>query len=257
MFAGAVFDAEGFGVKGTSAIAAWIPIFKEENMRRVKRTVRVLAMMMVLCMMLATFVSAADNGSVWLNAMQTADDGTDVYIVADTTVTDGLVELTYDNSDLTYDSIQVNEACVGQFAVNTSKAGTVKVSWVAPNADQMAQADWLVKVSFSGEGDVALSGEMNDAQGNDVAQGAALDTAALKAAVQAAQNADEESFDDTLTAALAEAEAVLADPAATQTEVDTAANALNAALEALGLETGVNTGNAILNFFKSLFSWLS
>lgn len=214
-------------------------------MRRVKKTVRMLIAMLLICMMLPTIVSAADTGSVWLNVMQTSTgDGTDAVIATDTTVTDGLVELEYDSSILTYGGIQVNEDYVAKYAVNADQAGVVKIGWVAPGAYETGDAVWLVKVSFSGAGDVALSGKMNDADGNGVTQGANLDTTGLEKAILEAEGLYEGDYTPksyaALKSALEDAKAVLADPAATQSEVDAAAEALNAAIDALELKKFTN-----------------
>ena len=213
-------------------------------MRRVKKNARTLITMVLICMMLASVVSAAGTGSVWLNVMQTST-GTDAVIATDTTVTDGLVELAYDSSVLTYDSIQVNEDYVAMYAVNADDAGVVKISWVAPGAYETSEAIWLVKVSFSGTGDVTLTGEMNDAEGGDVTQSANLDTTELEKAILEAEGLYESNYTpksyDALESALEDAKAVLADPAATQSEVDAAAEALNAAIDALELKKSVDT----------------
>ena len=93
-------------------------------MKRVRNSVRVLTLVLVLCMVLTMGVFAAENGSVWI----TETDGTVATIVTDTTVTDGLVEVHYDADKLTYQGVTANETTVAQFAVNADEAGVVLLS---------------------------------------------------------------------------------------------------------------------------------
>lgn len=220
-------------------------------MKSVKKTVRTLLLAALICVMLSTVVFAADNGSVWLSATETSGaEGTAALIVTDTTVTDGLVELTYDSSKLTYQGVEVTKAYVAMYSVNADEAGVVRISWVAPEAYETdGSGICLIQVNFSGveEGSgMTLSGSVRDGEGNEVAFGTAPDTTELEKAILEAQGLDEtkyteESFEE-LKEALAAAEAVLADPAASQSQVDAAAKALYAAMDALELKgTGDTT----------------
>lgn len=219
-------------------------------MERVRKAVRTLALAVILCAMLTTVVFAAENGSVWLKVTD-ASDGTGVtaMIVADTTVTDGLVTLTYDSSKLTYEGITVDEDYVAMYAVNADEEGVVKISWVAPEAYQTdGSAFALICVNFSGKtsGSVTLSGSVRDAEGNEVALTQAPDTAALEKAIAEAEKLKASKYTPESYAAvedaLAAAKAVLADPCATQSQIDAAAKALNDAMAALVRATGNNPG---------------
>ncbi|MBQ8236726.1 MAG: FIVAR domain-containing protein [Oscillospiraceae bacterium] len=206
-------------------------------MKRVRNSVRVLALALVLCMIMAMGVFAADNGSVWITETDT-DDGTVAFIVTDATVTDGLVAVNYDAQKLTYQSVTVNESCVAMHAVNADEAGVVLISWVAPEAFVPEGNEMLIQVNFAGTSseDVTLEGTLT---GAEITDAPAVDKLALYKTVLQAQGLDEDNYTAESWAAfekaLAAAEAVLADPAATQAEVDAAVAALRAAIDALEL----------------------
>ena len=128
-------------------------------MNRVKKTIRALAVLVVVCVMLTTAVSAAGEGSVWTNAVQ-SDDQTTVYVVTDTAVTDGLVEVSYDADALVYQGVEVNETNVAVYSVNADESGVVKIGWVAPGETKPDDNQWLIKVIFTGKGDVTVSGSV-------------------------------------------------------------------------------------------------
>ena len=203
-------------------------------MKRVRNSVRVLTLALVLCMVLTMGVFAAENGSVWI----TETDGTVATIVTDTTVTDGLVEVHYDADKLTYQGVTANETTVAQFAVNADEAGVVLLSWVAPEAFIPEGNEWLLQVNFSGTSDkeVTLEGTVT---GADISEAPVVDKLALLKTIWQAQALNEEDYTAEswadLEEALAAAEAVYADPAATQEEVDAATAALRAAIDALVL----------------------
>lgn len=208
-------------------------------MKQVKKVVRAAALASLICVMLTAVAFAAGNGSVWLSENVTAD-GVSALIVTDTTVTDGLVKLTYDSEKLTYQDVGVVEEYVAMYSVNPDQEGVVLISWVAPEAYASdGTGTELIVVNFVGtadEGSIVLSGTVHDEAGNEIAIGD-VDTSELEAAVDKAETLNgadytEESFDK-LEEALAAAEAVLADQAASQSEVDAAKEALQAAMDAL------------------------
>jgi len=209
-------------------------------MNRVKKAVRMCAALVLVCAMLATTVFAAGEGSVWFNAVQN-DEQTVVHIVTDTAVTDGLVELTYDAEILTYQGIEVNEALVAMFAVNADEAGIVKISWVAPGEIIPEKNEWLIKVSFAGEGNVTMSGAINGGKTEDFA---GLDTSELELAILEAEGLYENDYTYrswmTLEKALKLAKEVLADPTADQSEVDAAAETLSNGIASLELKVVTN-----------------
>lgn len=205
-------------------------------MKRLNKIVRLLALALVLCMMMATVAAAAEAGKVWLSVTESGED-TVALIVTDTTVTDGLVKVTYDPEVLTYKDVVVSSEYVAMHSVNAEDAGTVLISWVAPEAYEAdGTALTLITVNFEGNGTVEATGIAHDAEGNQLTIGA-VDTSALEEAIAKAEALEEEDFTQESWAALeeakAEAEAVLADPDATQSQVDEAAEALEEAIAAL------------------------
>jgi hypothetical protein len=210
-------------------------------MKPIKQAVRLLLVAALACMMLTAVAFAETDGSVWLSP-----EGTTVQIVTDAAVTDGVVELTYDSSAMTYQGVET-VSNVAQYAVNADEDGVVRISWVAPGAYEADEAGTvLINVLFDGsvtEDNVSLSGTANDANGADVPVGekpadtTEVDTSALEAAIAKAEGLDSSKYTEdsfaALEKALAEAKAVLADPNATQEQVDAATKALNDAIAAL------------------------
>lgn len=209
-------------------------------MKRVNKLIRALVMVMVVCAMLTSFVFAAGEGSLWIRNME-SEQGTTAWIVTDTAVTDGLVELRYDPAVLTYESVEVNEVNVAMYAVNADEAGLVKISWVAPDETVPEENQWLIKVSFAGEGDVTLSGSVN---GGETVDFAAVDTSELEKVILEAEGLYEDDYSSrswkTLQKALGLAREVLADPTADQGEVDAAAETLNNGIASLELKVVTN-----------------
>lgn len=207
-----------------------------------------------LCAMLVTPAFAAETGYLWLNVAD-AEQNTTVVVCADTTVTNGMVELRFDSSKLTYSSVTVVEEYVSVFAVNTDTEGVVRIAWVAPGyyeADEAGMA--LITVLFEGVADaneVTVSGTVYDAEGQLVEILSALDTSALEEAIAKAEKLDEKDYTEESFAAveeaLEEAKAVLADEGATQDAVDAAAKKLNDAMDALvkNSDSSADTGDTI------------
>lgn len=206
-------------------------------MKSVNKLLRLLAVVLVISMMMATVAFAAETGKVWLSVTQSGKD-TVALIVTDTTVTDGLVKVTYDPEALTYKGVMVSSEYVAMHSVNAEEAGTVLISWVAPEAYEAdGSALTLIEVTFEGE-DTAIeaTGMAHDAEGNELPIGT-VDTSALEEAIDEAETLNGEDYTEETWTALEEAkeaaEAVLADPTATQDEVDEAAAALKEAIAAL------------------------
>lgn len=125
----------------------------------------------VLCLMLTTAAFAAEGGSLWLNTNTDAQQNqTTVVICADVTVTNGMVELRYDASKLTYSSVEVSDAYVGSFAVNADTAGVIKIAWVAPGEYQADGTDLnLITLKFTGKvgnSVITVKGNAYDANGD-------------------------------------------------------------------------------------------
>lgn len=140
-------------------------------MRVARKMLCALFVVTLLCTMLATTAFAAEEGSLWLsNVANTQQNTTSVVVYADTVVSNGMVELRYDSSKLTYSSVTVSEKYVGAVAVNTDTAGVVKIAWVAPGPYETNGADVaLITVKFTGKSDdngVSVSGKVYDADGD-------------------------------------------------------------------------------------------
>ena len=213
-------------------------------MNCVKKTVRMTTILVLICMMLASTVFAASEGSVWFNPVQ-IDNQTTVYVVTDATVTDGLIEVIFDSEAMSYQGIEVNDALVAMYAVNADVAGTVKIGWVAPGEVASDENQWLFKVALSGVGEVTLSGAIN---GGADTEFAALDLSELEKQVLEAESLYKDNYTyrswTTLEKALKMAKDVLADPTADQSEVDAAAETLANGIASLELK--IVTNNAKL-----------
>lgn len=214
-------------------------------MKRVKNFFRALVMVAVVCAMLTSLVFAAGDGSVWIRNTESSTDQVTSWIVTDTAVTDGLVELTYDSEALTYQSVEINDAYVAMYAVNAEQPGTVKISWVAPDEIIPEENVWLIKVIFSGAGTVTMSGAINGGETTDFA---VVDTDALEKAILEAEGLYEDDYTyrswDTLEKALELARQTLNDPTADQGEVNAAVETLNNGMASLELK--IITNNAKL-----------
>lgn len=209
-------------------------------MKYVGRMLSLLLLAALLCTLMPSAALAAEEDGVWLSVTEdTADGSVTALIVTNTTVTDGVVKLSYDSTELTYQEITVNGDCVAQYAVNPNEAGTVRISWVAPGQYESDGAGIrLLQVTFTGTdgSSLSLSGAVHDGEGSLISL-VEVDTSALTAAIAAAEALDQNAYTaDSYAAvesALTEAKAVLADPTATQEEVDAAAKKLEDAMDAL------------------------
>ena len=205
-------------------------------MKRVNNTIRALAMVLLVCMLLTNVVFAAETGSAWLTVTESAaDQTTTAVIAADVAVTDGLVEITYDSSVLTYAGLTVNEACVAMHAVNADQPGIVKISWVAPAAEEAA---WILEVLFTGvDKNITMTGSIHDESGAEVALIEKVDTTGLEAALATAKGLYKDNYTaysfKAVEKAMKTAEEVLANPDATQSDVDAAEAALVKAMDNL------------------------
>lgn len=144
-------------------------------MRSARRAVCVVSVLVLVCMMLSAVAFADESGKVWLKLDQSEEGNAATLIVTDTTVTDGVVTVTYDADALTYEGVEVTDRYVAMYAVNAETAGEVRISWVAPEAYEAdGSALELIQVNFSGEADVdsvELSGSAFDAEGNEIPVG--------------------------------------------------------------------------------------
>lgn len=225
-------------------------------MKQVKKIVCALLLAAIVFAM-PTVAYASEDGSMWLSTKETSENTT-VFIATDTTVTDGLLEVTYDSSVLTYQDIEVSDTYVALYSVNAEVPGSVKISWVAPGAyESDGSGICLFKVNFSGneeKSSVVLNGNGHFENGNDVPFSDAPDTTELEKFILEAEsfvNAYrkgmfyEESYAE-LTRALSNAKNVFENPISSQKDIDDAAKTLNDAIEGLvfnasGSNTNANT----------------
>ena len=133
----------------------------------------------------AALTCTAVSGHAWAAPGWTpGEEGTvSAVIQADTVVTDGTVQVTFDPQKLTYvgcdfvgDQNQY-QPCVAMHAVNDGKAqqGQVTIAWVAPGEyDLEGDAQDLFQINFQAKGgsvtadDLTVSGSANDPQGHAV-----------------------------------------------------------------------------------------
>lgn len=133
----------------------------------------------------AALTCTAVSGYAWAAPGWTpGEEGTvSAVIQADTVVTDGTVQVTFDPQKLTYvgcdfvgDQNQY-QPCVAMHAVNDGKAqqGQVTIAWVAPGEyDLEGSAQDLFQINFQAKGgsvtadDLTVSGSANDPQGHAV-----------------------------------------------------------------------------------------
>lgn len=120
-------------------------------MKAVRKLLCVLMMVTMLCTMMAATAFAAEDGRMWLRVEEPAEGDAVITIVADTTVTNGHVELRYDAENLTYTGVSVTEEFVDVYAVNTDTPGVIEIAWVAPGAYEAKDEDALILVSFTGD----------------------------------------------------------------------------------------------------------
>lgn len=140
-------------------------------MKKVKQAAYSLLLLVLFSALLAVPAFAADEDLVWVELTKTSG-ATTAQILTDTTVTDGVVELTYDSSALSYKGVTVTEAYVAMYSVNAEEEGVVRISWVAPGEyAPNAEGASLIQVEFEGEAkknSVAMTGSANNAAGESV-----------------------------------------------------------------------------------------
>ena len=136
------------------------------------RKVTALMMAAVVLLSLAAAVSATENGQMWL--VVDAQDNTTVQLTVDTSVTDGVITVTYDPQVLTYAGIAVAEDQVAQYAVNSLTPGTLRIGWVGPGAEVPAEGTVLMTLRFTGAeqtDSLALAGAAHSTDGTVLALG--------------------------------------------------------------------------------------
>lgn len=207
------------------------------------RSIRKLSMILTLCLVLAllpvTSAHAAESGSLWLRHLP-ADGGVTMALVADTGIAGGVVTITYDPSQLTFQGLTVDSAYVLAHAVNDKEAGTIKISWVGKGAESGVYI--LMRLQFAADflagGDpfVELSGSVQNVNGEAVAI-TNLDFGAFNAAAYQADNLKAEDYTAdsfaAVQAALAAGNAQANVETVTQAQVDALTQVLVTALDNL------------------------
>ena len=159
-------------------------------MKRLKCT----AVLLVLALLLTAPVPcarAAESGIVW-SAVTVSAAGTDLLILTDTAVADGLISITYNPDQLNYTGMLAAEETVAQYAVNTREPGIITIAWISGNYTATGDGKLLFRLSFAGTGTPVLSGQVHDSTGREIPFGAP-DTAALREALDSALQLDEEN----------------------------------------------------------------
>lgn len=231
-------------------------------MKTAKKMLCALMLASLMLVMLGTAAFATESGSAWLYVTGAEDGNTTVSIVVNTAVTDAYVELTFDSSVLSCANVECNAQYVDVHSINTDEAGLVKLAWVSGGTYEAGQGVAVATLTFTGAGDaaIAMSGELYDAAGNALTIGETIretvDKTELTKAVLAASGLKAEHYTEdsfaALQTALAAAQAVLENSAATQDTVDAATAALNDAMDALVLVSSSSDAEIVTDALEKL-----
>ena len=225
---------------------------KEGNSVRTRIFALLLALVMVFSMALS--VSAAETSPALVLEVGNGK-GTvtvDIYLQDGAGITNGKFTFNYDAGVLTLAKTQASDACA-MTSLNTETPGTVSMTWVG--SDLTAEKTLLLSLQLEvAEGtvqtlrySVASDGIFTDTEAvevagdsEDVSFDAPVSTAALEAAINAAEDLDGSAYTEesyaALKDALANALAVLSNAEATQEEVNAATKAIYAAMDGLKLK---------------------
>ena len=212
---------------------------EEDPMGYRKRMIWLPVLLMVLvCLMPAVYASAETAEGMWLRT-KTEDGAVIAAICVNATVTDGMIELTYNSELLTFAEVTVDSRYVAARAVNDKEAGLVKIAWVAPgDYGANGSVHILMQVRFAGTdfSAVAMTGVAHTPGGSALPV-VELDPVGVleslhSAAAYKSEDYTAESF-AALETACANAEAILGDVYADQSALDAAAAAVKAAIDGL------------------------
>lgn len=204
-------------------------------MGNIRKLAILLALCLVLCALPVTAANAAESGSLWLRHLPT-DEGVAMALCADTDVASGIITVTYDPGQLTFQGLTVDSTYVLAHAVNDKEAGTIRISWIGTGSGSGAYV--LMRLQFAGDSlTVAeLSGTAQNADGDQIAM-TVLDFGAHNAAWDQAADLKAEDYTAdsfaSVQAALESAEALLAVEALTQAQLDALTQELLTAMENL------------------------
>ena len=195
-------------------------------------------LMLLACVMPAVPVKAEGTNSLWMRAH--IEDGSYVAnICVDTTVTDGMIEVRYDSTLISFTEVVVDSQYVAAHAVNAEEPGVVKIAWVAPgDYDLDGTVHILMQVRFVNTESftvVELAGEAHGPDGTQIPITELIFT--VVPAMNDAQNYKAEDYTAesfaVLENAIANAEVIMRDLYTTQADMDAAAAAITAAIEGL------------------------
>lgn len=195
-------------------------------------------LMLLACVMPAVPAKAEDTNSLWMRAH--IEDGSYVAnICADTTVTDGMIEVRYDSALITFTEVVVDSRYVAAHAVNAEEPGIIKIAWVAPGDYGLdGTVHILMQVRFTNaEGAVvALAGAAHAPDGREIPATELKNFTVISALAAAgeykAEDYTAESF-AALKRAIENAWAAMEDLYTSQADMDAAAAAITAAIEGL------------------------
>lgn len=195
-------------------------------------------LMLLACVMPAVQASATDADGLWVRMH--ADDGSFIAsICVNTTVTDGMIELQYDSSLITFTEVVVDSQYVAAHAVNAEKPGIVTIAWVAPGDYGLdGNVHILMQARFTNaEGAVvALAGAAHAPDGREIPATELKNFTVISALAAAgeykAEDYTAESF-AALKRAIENAWAAMEDLYTSQADMDAAAEAVMAAIDGL------------------------
>lgn len=221
-----------------------------------------LALVMLLSLSTTAFAAETGTDSSPALRMQTAPGESEtvvtVFLQGCDGVTNGRFIVSYDAEAVVLTGVETSDAYAVS-SINDQTAGTVALAWVG--SQLTGETTLMLTLRFQTVGEISLEttytadsdgiyadGKLVAVMGGTVKTG--LDTSALEQAIEQAEGLEETKYTEKSFAAVQDAlraaKAVLADPDATQAEVDAAAKALNDAMAALKLmEDNVDTGDSI------------
>lgn len=206
---------------------------------RPTRIVSFLAGLLVLCLLLPPSVLAAEDGIVWMRPVPgPGGSGTELLILADTQVNDGMLLIEYDTDVLTYTGLLPEDA-VALYSVNARTPGSLRLSWVCDPYAADGSGVLLFRICFDGTagvGSIAVSCQTHGPEGQEIPLGT-VDVSGLEAALAEAGRLNALDYSAGSWAALTETteagRRVLRDPMASRQEIAGAAQAILDAIGAL------------------------
>lgn len=148
-------------------------------MKRIKNAVSGMLVAALSCAVLAGQASAASGDGLWADVGETSGE-VSAAITTNVAVADGVIDVTFNTEKLTYTGCDFNggqdaSPYVAMYAVNDTQAdqGVLKISWITTDGSlDNGNTVSLFQINFQGSnvapGDLTISGQVNDAQGQAV-----------------------------------------------------------------------------------------